>query len=299
MNRVLCLLLLPVLAGAAAADPDAGAAADDPATILRAENKTLRATVERQRKEIQKLEVRLDELMQRMKRLGITSDDLEAADQPATRPASRPADGDASKKLARRVVFAIDASGSMVNALGPVKVEVLKAVGGMAPAQSFNVVFFQDEKAVSFDRAPVPATKANLRKLAAFLDTVTTTGTTNPIPAIEQAMRQRPEVLWLATDGDFPDNRAVRQAIRKLNTWQCQVNTLLVVPPGVSATDSFVTAMWGIAQENGGRCYDLAGRPVQRPRTPAPVADTTASPPRGREPAKPLPTGRSIFDLDQ
>ncbi len=53
---------------------------------------------------------------------------------------------------ARQIVFVCDASGSMLNKMATLKSELQKAVAGLKVVQSFNIIFFQDEKCVALDK---------------------------------------------------------------------------------------------------------------------------------------------------
>ena len=159
-------------------------------------------------------------------------------------------------RSARTVVYVCDASGSMIQTFGTLKAELAKAVTGLKAVQGFNVIFFQDEKARSLaSDGVILATPENQRKAFTFLEDTSAGGTTNPIPAIETAFKSKPQVVFLLTDADFPDNAAVLSAIRRLNAAkQTKVNTI-VFTSGDAADDlsqGFVNLMKAIAQENGG-----------------------------------------------
>ncbi len=154
---------------------------------------------------------------------------------------------------ARRVIYVCDASGSMIPKLEPLKVELGKAIMGLKAIQQFNVIFFRAESVPqSFARDLVfasPEGKANLIK---FLADVTAAGETNPLPGIEQAFRQKPQMIILLTDGDFPDNDAVLSRVRQLNKeHKVRINTIAFV--GQADTDvKFKELLETIAKENGG-----------------------------------------------
>lgn len=154
---------------------------------------------------------------------------------------------------ARRISFVCDASGSMINKMPSLKDQLNKAIVGLRPIQSFNVIFFQDNKCDMIVKdGLVNATPENKRKAAGFLDGVTTTGTTDPIPGIEQAFRAHPQLIYLLTDGDFPDNEAVLKKIRDLNKDHAvKINTIAFVGQGDNDTE-FKNLLQTVAKENGG-----------------------------------------------
>ena len=155
---------------------------------------------------------------------------------------------------ARTVVFVCDASGSMINTFGSLKAELVKAISRLKSVQGFNIVFFQDEKCTALDQNLLFATPENKRRAFKWLDEQTTTGTTNPIPGIELAFKNKPQLIYLLTDADFPDNNAVREAVKRMNTTkQTRVNTIIFVGEGDDdVTSTFVDLMKEVAKDNGG-----------------------------------------------
>ena len=158
---------------------------------------------------------------------------------------------------ARTVVFVCDASGSMINTFGSLKAELVKAVLHLKSVNGFNIIFFQDEKAAALDQGLLFATPENKRRAMQWLDTIATTGTTDPIPAIEQAFRNKPQLIYLLTDADFPDNNAVRSAISRLNAdKQTRINTIVFTMGDAAPDDgvsvAFLAVMKQIAKDNGG-----------------------------------------------
>src|SRR2546423_1505724 len=62
---------------------------------------------------------------------------------------------------ARRIVFAIDANGSMVNNLACLREQLNKTVNDLLPEQSFNIVFFRGDGHDQMSTELVPATAAS------------------------------------------------------------------------------------------------------------------------------------------
>jgi hypothetical protein len=159
---------------------------------------------------------------------------------------------------ARTVVFVCDASGSMINTFGSLKAELVKAVLHLKSVHAFNIIFFQDEKFAALDeKGLVFATPDNKQRAVRWLDTIATTGTTDPIPAIEQAFRNKPQLIYLLTDADFPDNNAVRTAVSRLNAdKQTRINTIIFTmgdaTPDDGVSNAFLALMKQIAKDNGG-----------------------------------------------
>src|SRR3954452_10456471 len=83
---------------------------------------------------------------------------------PATRPATAPA-------KPKRIVFLLDASGSMLNKFDTVRMDARRRIDMLTPNQSFVLVTFGGEGPVASSRALLPATDANKRAAYDFLET--------------------------------------------------------------------------------------------------------------------------------
>lgn len=153
---------------------------------------------------------------------------------------------------AKSVAFLCDASGSMLAKFDDLRRELNKAIQGLKPVHSFAVHFFSDTRARSFSPNLVIASPENKLRALAFMEDVAPRGTTDPLPALELAFREKPQLIFLLTDGDFPDNAAVLARIRRLNAdGRVRINTIAFV--GADDTDTaFIALLKQIAAENGG-----------------------------------------------
>src|SRR4051812_2209820 len=163
-------------------------------------------------------------------------------------------DGEPGRRGVDSVVYVCDASGSMINTFGSLKEQLVRSIQGLKAAHAFGIVFFQDEKCRALSDGLLFATPDNKRKAFKWLDEQTTTGTTNPIPGLELAFKAKPQLIYLLTDADFPDNNAVKTAIARLNkAKQTRINTIVFVPgDGDDGSAGFVELMKQIASDNGG-----------------------------------------------
>jgi hypothetical protein len=95
---------------------------------------------------------------------------------------------------------------------------------------------------------------------------VATTGVTNPVPGIEAAFRSKPEVIYLVTDGDFPDNGAVVWFVNRLNAQKrVRVNIILYLSkttPEGDVSTAFLTRMRQLASDNGGQFRTVTANEV-------------------------------------
>jgi hypothetical protein len=161
-----------------------------------------------------------------------------------------------------RVIYICDGSGSLVGIKEYVlKAELKKAVASLSPVQGFNVLIFQENADSHFQATGqniIMATPNNKTHLFDFLDnSLSFHGTTNPIPALEEAFAEQPQLIYLLTDGDFddPDGATVMARINELNAdKKVHINTVLLLGSYAEKDTykDFEQTMTQIATENGG-----------------------------------------------
>lgn len=107
---------------------------------------------------------------------------------------------------ARRIVFVVDASGSMIGVFPFVVSELSRSLSKLSPAQSYAVIFFQRDEALP---APprgrlVGATREHVQRTIDWIrgepgrpPTVIPTGRSNPLRALEDALELDPDVIFL------------------------------------------------------------------------------------------------------
>jgi len=101
---------------------------------------------------------------------------------------------------ARKIVYVVDASGSMVGTLPIILEELTRSLRALSPSQSFAIVFFQRNQAVFVPPANrlVPALPDEReRAIRWFRARITGAGRSNPLRALEAALRLRPDVIFL------------------------------------------------------------------------------------------------------
>ena len=177
-------------------------------------------------------------------------------------------DADAAKSIfltpkspTARIVYVCDSSGSMLSMFDSLRGELRKSIDPLTPEQSFNVIFFQEQRFQAVDdNALIPATKDNKRRCLEFLDKMFVKGETNPIPGLDAAFKQNPEVIFLLTDGDFngPGNEAVvKYCQEKAQAGKVTINTIAFLSKDSKDKPEdmeFVKALQAIAKESGGKC---------------------------------------------
>jgi hypothetical protein len=108
-----------------------------------------------------------------------------------------------SSTNARRVVYVIDASGSMLGAFPIVIDELARSLDNLTPQQEFAVIFFQQNRAlvVPPPNRLMPGTSSNLRNVLAWIGKhVIPVGRSNPLEALERALRLDPDVIFLLSE---------------------------------------------------------------------------------------------------
>lgn len=199
-----------------------------------------------------------------------------AASRPAetTRPATNPA---------KRVVFLIDTSGSMLLRLPEVREEVGKALTALRADQEFCLIG-AGESVAALDAATLPTTPVNMARAAGWLNGLQAVGEADAVAGLRAALGMHPDVIWFVTDGDLADHAAVLKYLRQQNRDRVRINTTLRFATG--AEDDSTRFLWQLARESGGVCVDAGGKPLPAGGPDKPIATP--------DPAT-LPTGPSIF----
>lgn len=113
--------------------------------------------------------------------------------------------------VGKRVVYVIDASRSMnrphdseaETRFKRVKLELVKAIANLPAESMFFIVFFKDEPVPMPAQGLEPATLSAKQKYLSWMQTVVTSGNTEPTATLAQALRMRPDVVYFMSDGDF------------------------------------------------------------------------------------------------
>jgi hypothetical protein len=150
------------------------------------------------------------------------------------------------------IAFVCDASGSMMEKMEALKKELSKTVEALHPFQKFSITFFQNDKPTVIDKDLILAKPENKRKAEAFIADVSTNGSIDPIPGLDIAFHQRPQLVYLLTDGDFPNNDAVVQEIHKLDPdRRVKVNTIAFTDSSDHDMD-YIKLLQQLAKDSGG-----------------------------------------------
>lgn len=162
---------------------------------------------------------------------------------------------------ARRIVYAIDASGSMVAHLQLVVQELDRSLQGLSPQQSFSVIFFQGMEAVELPPAGglLPATAEERGKALRWIaGNVVPAGGTNPLVAIEKALALKPDVIFLLSQnitgyGQFEvDQRELMALLEGLNPKAANGRRMTQINCIQFVEEDPLGTMRKIAEEHGG-----------------------------------------------
>jgi hypothetical protein len=152
---------------------------------------------------------------------------------------------------AMKVVYLCDSSGSMMTKFDTLRQELQKAVDGLRPVQAFDIIFFSEDSYKAYDKQLMQAVPENKRKAYEFLEKTFCRGSSDPIPGLRAAFATNPQLIYMLTDGDFPNNNAVIEEIRKLNQGRQQkvkINTIAFGDRG----EDYEKMLKQVADENGG-----------------------------------------------
>ncbi len=165
---------------------------------------------------------------------------------------------------AMKVAYVCDASGSMMQKGDLLKQQLQRAIDVLKPIQAFDVVFFKQDDAAYLSRQLILAKPDNKRKAYDFLTGVTFTGSTDPIPGLKIAFDANPQLIYLLTDGDFPDNAKVLAYIADRNKdKRIKINTIAFMSETASAGGSIETLLKTIANDNGGTFRSVTDKDLE------------------------------------
>lgn len=165
---------------------------------------------------------------------------------------------------ARRLVFCIDASGSLIDTFPYIIDELIQSIRQLSEQQEFTVIFFQGDQIIE---SPPPGLKsASSDNKERVINWINPSGERNVIPggrsdasqAIRAAMRYRPDLVYLLSDnitgaGQFETSQAaLLREIDQANVADTAINTIQFVYPDPLVDHGFTGTMELIAKRSGG-----------------------------------------------
>jgi Mg-chelatase subunit ChlD len=134
---------------------------------------------------------------------------------------------------AQSVVFVIDTSSSMLtnDAINYAKAKLLQSINGLEQKQQFQIVAYaivptaMRLRADRAESAPLyRATGANLTLARQWINTLVASGGTKHRPALQEAFRHKPDVIFFLTDADS-DTLSPREISEIKTVWNKQAKT--------------------------------------------------------------------------
>jgi hypothetical protein len=152
-----------------------------------------------------------------------------------------------------RVVVVCDASKTMIGSFALLRGELTKWISELDGTNEFNIILFGEPRMSALtSKELLPATRDNKRTAYQFIEDAFPGGKRDPTAALDAAFQSKPQVICLLAGGDFEDNQAVVDQVRRLNRdGKVKVHAILWgTDPLVSTTA--VDALCRIADASGG-----------------------------------------------
>jgi len=157
----------------------------------------------------------------------------------------------------RSFVFVIDRSKSMggkgLNALIAARHQLQAALAGLVETHRFQIVAYHHKRVYFHPTALVHVTTGNESRVSEFFGNLLAVGGTDHAQAVLSGLRFKPDVLFLLTDGGYPDvNAGQLSQIRKRAGGRTTIHTIQFGLGQLPADPSF---MQRLAKQNGGHFH--------------------------------------------
>jgi hypothetical protein len=163
---------------------------------------------------------------------------------------------------ARRIVYVLDATGSMMSEFDDLRSVLRQSVAALKPPQAFNVVFIQEEA------PPPPApdllfvTPENKKLVEDYVDKFTPRGPTDPLPALKTAFAMHPQLVYFLIDpSDFPDKNAVIDLVHRESAGGKVKMNIIAFEGHDAANEQFLSKL---SKETGGQFKFITGADLRK-----------------------------------
>jgi hypothetical protein len=164
---------------------------------------------------------------------------------------------------ARRIAFVIDATGSLIDTFPFVIAELKRTIADLSDRQAFTIIFFSGDGTIEVPPPGLHPANAEIKsRVTAWIDpashNVVTAGRGSPVGAIQQALRYRPELIFLLSDnitgqGQYEiEQQQLLNEIRRANTAGTKINTIQFIYPDPLERMGLKGTMELIAEQSGG-----------------------------------------------
>lgn len=178
------------------------------------------------------------------------------------------------KGEARKLVYLVDASGSLIDTFPFVINELKRSINELEADQSFTVIFFQDRDVIEVPpRGLRAASEENKRRVIEWIDpaagNVVPRGGTTPVNALRLALQYKPHLMFLLSDnitgsGVFQvDQRRLLADIERANAGGTKINTIQYIYPDPLVTKGLKGTMELISNRSGGDTKYVDARDLQ------------------------------------
>ena len=168
-----------------------------------------------------------------------------------------------SRGNATSIVYVVDASGSLVDTLDFVITELKRSIHSLVEQQNFTVFFYQGDRVMEVPpKGMKRANRKNKQHVIEWLDpdagNIRPEYGSNPVKAIAQALRYRPQLLFLLSDEITGhdkyeiDQRRLIKSIKLANKHHTKINTIQFIYPDPLEKIGMKPTMQLIATTNGG-----------------------------------------------
>lgn len=163
-------------------------------------------------------------------------------------------------KAARRIVYVVDRSGSMLGVFDDLRRELKRSINALRKSQRYHVIFYSTDPPLEAPPGKlVSAFRANKERTFEFIDQASPQGMTQPIEAMRRAFALKPDLVYFLSDGDIPEAEALKENLR---TWNRRMRVRIYTIAYVSSAGRQL--LEEIAREHDGAFrfvseFDLAG----------------------------------------
>lgn len=175
---------------------------------------------------------------------------------------------------ARRLVYLVDASGSLIDTFPFVINELKRSINDLSEQQSFTIIFFQGGDVLEVPpRGLKTANAENKRRVIEWIDPSTGNiiprGGTTPVKALRLGLQYQPQLMFLLSDnitgtGVFQvDQRRLLADIERANAGGTKINTIQYIYPDPLVSKGLKGTMELISARSGGIAKYIDARDLQ------------------------------------
>lgn len=164
---------------------------------------------------------------------------------------------------ARRIVYVVDASGSLIDTMPYVLAELQRSIAQLVEPQQFTVLFFQGGHVLEIQPPGLKAATAYRKQqaidwMAPSAGNVRPAGTSSPLSALQRALDYQPDLIFLLSDniaghgGGRVQPQVLLDHVARINTTGTKINTIQFLYPEESALLGGPSTLQRLAQMTGG-----------------------------------------------